>query len=108
MSTPTTEELIDRYGEPDDIAQDPNGATNFDRVQWALSTISVFAELTHNVVVDGNHIRLDELSEEWAEELIGDLICDLLHLGVYVGCDADLLVEKALLHFTAEVGVGYG
>lgn len=107
MSTPTRRELIERYGEPDDIAQDPSNRSNAERALWALDAVNAFAKHSHNNALE-QHYELRELAPAGVvTELIGDLICDLLHLGVMCGEDADDLLEAGQRHFLCEVGMGY-
>lgn len=106
-ATPTRDELIERYGEPDDIAEDPSNRSNTERALWALDAVNAFAKHSHNHP-DEQHYTLHEFAQDAvASELIGDLICDLLHLGVSCGEDATALLNAGEGHFLAEVGMGY-
>jgi len=106
---PTTPELVALYGEPDDIAADfddyKGGATNLDRVDWALAALTPF----HVATMGG--AAPPGLDESWAdtdaESAIGDLICDLLHLATYTGCDATTIWQRGWSHFEGEAGLGY-
>lgn len=108
MSTPTTAELIERYGPPDDIAQDPSNRSNTERALWALDAVNAFAKHSYTRPHE-QHFELADLTpgSGITPELIGDLICDLLHLGVLCGEDADDLIETGQRHFLCEVGMGY-
>lgn len=105
---PTTAELVERYGEPDDIALDETNPSNNERAAWALAALNAFTALVYRRD-DEKIVSVEDLSEDngIAPEIIGDLIADLLVLGVMCGEDADDLVRQALSHFTAEIGVGF-
>lgn len=106
----TREQLIGLYGPPDDLSAD--GKPNRELAMWALDAVNTFAKHSHNNPAE-QHYELEELDESdapgqgIASELIGDLICDLLHLAVLCGIDPDETVETGRRHFLAEVGKGY-
>jgi hypothetical protein len=104
MTTPSTADLIERYGEPDDISGDTSGSDNHDRVAWALAALTVFHQATM-------HSDPPPLTGQWegtdAESALGDLIADTLHLATFVGLDPDDILGSACSHFYAEVGRGY-
>lgn len=100
---PTIEYLTAKYGRPDGFG-DGDGPTNLEKVAWAHSALSGYRDQ----VAPG---ALLLLSEEWedadAEWVLSDLVADLLHLATHQGIDADYVIDRAMLHFTAEAGRGY-
>ncbi len=104
MTIPTATELVERYGEPDDISGDTTGSDNMDRVHWAHASLEPFHLSTMHAPVPGLH---DEWEGTDAESALGDLIADLLHLATFVGLDTDQVWERGWSHFAAEVGRGY-
>lgn len=101
---PRRADLVEQYGEPDDIANEPSCPSNTDRAGWALDALVTFA--------DRCHMTLPAPGEPWAETdgpaALGDLICDLLHLATLVGLDAEQIANAGRSHFECEVGIGYG
>jgi hypothetical protein len=95
MTTPTTAELRERYGPPDDLAE-VGSTTNDDRASWADLAVDAFGEACGLAA-----------GAESLDEIVGDLIGDLLHLVTREGFDADEVLDSARRHFVAEVGLGY-
>lgn len=97
---PTTAELIERFGRPDDLAE-VGEVTNVDRAYFAAEPYSVFVRgVTSYSDVDAHH-------PEVLYEQVGDLICDLLHFATMNGIDPEAVHESGWRHFVAEVGLGY-
>jgi hypothetical protein len=71
--------------------------TNEDRAHWALEAAQTYAGLTRS---DGH--RVSEAGTDYAEEVIGDLLCDLRHLCKRLGVDYELLDNRADINFSAE------
>lgn len=65
--------------------------TNEDRAGWAESACETFADIT------GQKMEYD------LPEIIGDLICNLLHLAAQHGMSADSVLETGKMHYDAEV-----
>lgn len=97
LRPPPVDELVDRYGAPDDFA-DAGEVANIDRVAWADVAVRAFVHLT-NQDWDGE--------EDQHHEVIGDLVCDLMHLVTALGGDPDEVLDAGRRHFVAEVGLGY-
>jgi hypothetical protein len=72
--------------------------SNADRAEWAAHAVSAYARQTRHSIPEQ---RIT--SGEHARELIGDLICDLLHLGDQWGVGADVLIESGRGHYADEV-----
>lgn len=62
--------------------------SNADRAAWALATLTAFGEIT----------GVDEY-----DTAIGDLICDLHHFADQEGIDWQEVLDRADMHYTAEV-----
>lgn len=107
----TREALIELYGEPDDLAQDPSGKSNYELATWALDAVNAFARRSRNRRSEQHYDVVDLVEEEPGEgilgELIGDLVCDLMHLIVLCGGDPEDVVDTGARHFMAEAGRGY-
>jgi hypothetical protein len=72
--------------------------SNADRAAWAAQAVTAYARQTRHsapehTITSGEHAR----------ELIGDLICDLLHLGDKWGVGADVVIESGRGHYADEV-----
>jgi hypothetical protein len=72
--------------------------SNADRADWAAYAVTAYAQQTRNSVAEHTIT-----SDEHARELIGDLICDLLHLGERWGLDPGVLIESGRGHYADEV-----
>jgi hypothetical protein len=106
MTAPSKIELAWRYGPPDDCADDGE-LTNVERAEMGWAAVEAFIPL---------HCTADPYRREDLEggpetgvaiEVIGDLICNLLHLATMCGEDAERVHAAGLHHFEAEVGLGY-
>lgn len=103
-ATPTTASLIETFGEPDDIASDPSGPSNLDRISWVQGPTEDFANVCYHY---GESEGVSPLEREDITTIVGDMIGDLLHLVTALGGDPEAAYESAWSHFTAEVGMGY-
>lgn len=65
--------------------------TNDLRAEWADEAVYAFAAVTHAA------------DEEELDTLVGDLLCDLMHLCDRDGLDFAALLERAQTHYAAEV-----
>jgi hypothetical protein len=72
--------------------------SNADRAAWAAYAVTAYARQTRHSVPEHTIA-----SAEHVRELIGDLICDLLHLGDQWGVDPEVLIESGRGHFADEV-----
>ena len=71
---------------------DKNSPNNADRADWAFRACQVFAQDT------GLQIRYDGMFT-----VIGDLLIDLRHLADQYGLDWRDLLDRANLHYEAEI-----
>jgi hypothetical protein len=103
MPTPTTADLIERFGPPDDLSDegDTEGSSNVIRVASMHNAIADFA--AQNDLSEAPYDSPDLL-----EEIVGDMISNLLHVLTMHGGDAELTNDRAWHHFQREVGRGYG
>jgi len=72
--------------------------SNADRAVWAAYAVTAYARQTRHPVPEHTIS-----SGEHARELIGDLICDLLHLGDQWGVDPEVPIESGRGHHADEV-----
>jgi hypothetical protein len=72
--------------------------SNADRAAWAAHAVTAYARKTRHSIPEHTIT-----SGEHARELIGDLICDLLHLGDQWGVGAEVLIESGRGHYADEV-----
>ena len=63
---------------------------NMDRARWAAIALDAFAKAT------GQDLRVE------ADDVIGDLLCDLQHLCVIRGFDYEMLAARGCEHFDEE------
>lgn len=104
-----TSELIEEYGEPDDVAGDSD-CTNVDRAGWALAALNTFLTATRHRDAEKIATVEDLANAEVLGEVVPDLICDLLHLATLASdysFTAQDIHERGFRHFAAEVGMGY-
>jgi hypothetical protein len=72
--------------------------SNADRAYWASHAVAAYAQQTRRSPAEQTIT-----SDEHARGLIGDLICDLLHLGERWGLDPEVLIESGRGHHADEV-----
>jgi len=83
--------------------------TNYDRAMWALRAVAAYAAATRShddaetVARYFDAAEFDALGVDWGIELIGDLICDLLHLAEANGIAAEEVILQGRMHYEAEV-----
>ncbi|WP_429236569.1 hypothetical protein [Aeromonas salmonicida] len=75
--------------------------TNKDRAAWAETALEAFAGQVRH---DGKQLR--DLPPGDREDMIGDLICDLLHYADQQGFDAGLVLSDAENMFEMEKADG--
>lgn len=105
-AAPSAAELVERYGEPDDIAGDSSNPSNVDRAGWAEAAFRAFVAQISSRVEDADFAEGDWSGTD-LESWLGDLVCDLMHLATLHGVDAEHVLDSGRGHFTCEVGVGY-
>ena len=82
--------------------------TNHDRAMWALNAVAAYTTVTRSdyeaetVARYLDAAELDALGADWGIELIGDLVCDLLHLAEANGIAADEVIRHGQMHYEAE------
>src|SRR5690606_40837215 len=82
--------------------------TNHDRAMWALNAVAAYTAATRSrkdaetVARYLDAAELDALGVDWGIELIGDLICDLLHLAEANGIVADEVIIQGRMHYETE------
>lgn len=69
---------------------------NDDRAAWAYTAVRAFGEET-------GQIDYDMTDREAVMEIAGDLICNLFHLVGAAGVTPEELVDRARMHYDAEV-----
>src|SRR5690606_36561036 len=82
--------------------------TNHDRAMWAMNAVAAYTTVTRSrddaekVARYLDAAELDALGADWGVELIGDLVCDLLHLAEANGIAADEVIRHGRMHYEAE------
>lgn len=85
-----------------------NKVTNHDRAMWAMNAVAAYTAVTRSrddakkIARYLDAAELDALGVDWGIELIGDLICDLLHLAEANGIVADEVIIQGRMHYEAE------
>jgi hypothetical protein len=88
---PTKAELIERYGEADDLS---DAMKNTERADLVRTMVEEYTKK--------NYGRSEAL-----DTIVGDMISNLLHLVTMEGGDAEYAYGAGWNHFEHEVGSGY-
>jgi hypothetical protein len=100
MTTPDTDTLIAKYGEPDDCAENSD-LDNNDRADLASGPYR------HYVSACTSYGDDDLFDPDVLTEQVGDLIAALLHLVARNSGSPEAAHGSGWSHFSREVGLGY-
>jgi hypothetical protein len=100
-------ELIERYGEPDDLADVGEPGGNRRRAKWGWVAIEAFMRSVYPTSGGYERSSFADSDTGVMEEVVGDLICDLMHFIILCGAEPDVIIGYGQRHFEAEAGLGY-